>query len=303
MSFEVRILGSGAALPTGRRNPSAQYVNCNERHILIDCGEGTQTQLRKFGVKIQKIRYIFISHLHGDHYFGLMGLLSTMNLLGRTKGITLFAPPELKEIIDLQLKASGHHYDFNVDFVALDFDEKTKIYEDKLIELFAFPLKHRIKTHGLLIQEKKKEHSILGEEFKNANLSLQAIPFFKRGEDYLDENGQKFLAQDFTIAPKKAKSYAYCSDTAYLEDLKVFISKCTCLYHEATFINVHQQRAKSTLHSTAEEAGKIAKVIKAEKLLLGHISSRYESTELHLKEAKAIFPNTIVVEDGDNYYI
>lgn len=303
MSFELCILGSGAALPTGKRNPTAQYINCNERHILIDCGEGTQTQLRKFGIKLQKIRYIFISHLHGDHFFGLMGLLSSMNLLGRTKGITLFAPAALKEIIDLQLKASGHHYEFKLDFVATNPSEKHLLFEDKLIEIYSFPLKHRIATTGFLIQEKMKDFTLLGEEFQEAKISLQAIPYFKKGLDYTAESGKVFKAEDFTLPPKKPKSYAYCSDTAYFEAVIDSIENANLLYHEATFTDKHKDRAKTTMHATASQAASIAKKANVKKLLIGHFSSRYDDTKEHLKEAKAIFENTEAVEDGDRYFI
>lgn len=303
MSFEVTILGSGAALPTAKRNPSSQYVNCNERHILIDCGEGTQNQIRRNGIKIQKIKYIFISHLHGDHFFGLMGLLSTMNLLGRTQGIKLFAPKALKEIIELQLKASGHHYEFKLDFKSLEDDFPTKIFEDKMIEIYCFPLKHRIETYGFLIKEKHKEHSILGEEFREAQVSLEAIPFFRKGQDFRDENGKLFKASKFTLPPKKSKSYAYCSDTAYYEKNISFLKETDLLYHEATFTEKHKDRAKATLHSTAKQAAEFAKKANVKKLIIGHISSRYEDGSQHIQEAKEIFDNVEVVEDGTKFML
>lgn len=299
MSFKLRILGSGAALPTSNRNPSAQYVDCNDRHILIDCGEGTQTQIRKYGIKFQKIRHILISHLHGDHYFGLMGLLSTMNLLGRDKDVTIYAPLVLKEIIDIQLKASGHHYDFNLNFVALDVSEKTIIFEDKLIEISCFPLNHRIKTHGFVIAEKEKDLSINGEKFKEDKLSLQAIPFFRKGQNYFDqETGKKFKYKDYTHPSKKPKSYAYFSDNHVKAKQEVYCKGVDVLYHEATFTNQHKDRAKATLHSTAAEAALLAQKAVCQKLVLGHISSRYANTLIHLKEAKSIFSNTVMAEDG-----
>lgn len=303
MSFELTILGSGAALPTGKRNPAAHYLNCNERHILIDCGEGTQNQIRRYGIKIQKIRYILISHLHGDHFFGLTGLLSTMNLLGRTQGVTLYAPPILKEIIELQLKASGFHYQFKVDFVPLEMTSMQKIMEDKLIEIHAFPMKHRIPAFGFLVKEKTKEHPILGEELRQNGVSLQAIPFFRQGIDYRDDQGKLFKAEDYTQPPKRSKSYAYCSDTAYFEPLTDCVKGADLLYHEATFIERHKDRAKSTLHSTAKEAAIIAQKAGVRKLILGHISSRYDNTEIHLAEAKSLFENTEVAEDGMRFVL
>ena len=303
MSFELTILGSGAALPTGKRNPSAQYLNCNERHILIDCGEGTQNQLRRYGIKLQKIRYILISHLHGDHYFGLMGLLSSMNLLGRTKGITLFAPLPLKEIIDLQLKASGHHYQFSLDFIPLDMNSPALIYEDRLIEISSFPMRHRIPACGFVIREKKKDHPILGEELRRDAISLQAIPFFRRGEDYTDENGKTFRAEDYTLPPKRSRSYAYCSDTSYYEANIENVRGADLLYHEATFLQKHLYRAANTMHSTAIQAATIARKADVRRLILGHISSRYENTNEHLQEAKTVFEESLVVEDGMRFFV
>jgi ribonuclease Z len=299
MSFQIRILGSGAALPTSNRNPSAQYINCNERHILIDCGEGTQNQLRKYGIKFQKIKHIFISHLHGDHYFGLMGLLSTMNLLGRDKGINLYAPSELKEIIDIQLKASGHHYAFSLNFIPLNFNDKTILFEDKLIEIYAFPLKHRIKTYGFIIKEKQKEFSINGELFKIDRVSLKAVPFFRKGLDYLDqEKNKSFKAEKYTFKAISPTSYAYCSDNFATEIQANYLNQIDFLYHEATFIEKNSDRAKQTLHSTAKQAALLAKKSKCKKLILGHISSRYINAEIHLQEAQEIFKNTIIAEDG-----
>lgn len=303
MSFELTVLGSGAAVPTAKRSPSSHYLNCNERHILIDCGEGTQNQLRKFNIKIQKIKYILISHLHGDHFFGLIGLLSTMNLLGRTKGITLFAPPDLKEIIDIQLKASGYKYEFDIVFIPLEKKEYHLIFEDRKIEIFAFPLKHKISTFGFLIKEKKKEYAIIGDELKKNNVSLQAIPFFRKGEDYISEDGVVYRADQYTLTPKKSKSYAYCSDTLFVEKNIPLLRNVDLLYHEATFVEKDKQRAKQTFHSTASQAAEFAKRAKVKKLILGHFSSRYLDEKLHLKEARDIFDNTELVEDGMKFIV
>jgi ribonuclease Z len=298
MSFEITILGSGAALPTLKRNPSAQYINCNERHILIDCGEGTQNQIRRFGIKIQKIKHILISHLHGDHYFGLIGLLSTMSLLGRTDSLTIYAPSELEEIIKIQLKASGYNYDFKMNFTPLNSKEIDVIYEDKLIVIWTIPLNHRIKTTGFLIKEKKKDLSINGELFKASKLSLTAIPFFRKGKDFIDEKGKKHKFKEYTLKSSKSKSYAYFSDTSPLNFLSDFIQECDALYHEATFTEQHIDRAAKTLHSTAKQAALFAKLSNVKKLYLGHISSRYENTKQHEIEAKSVFDNTEIVEDG-----
>lgn len=299
MSFSLKILGSGAALPTFSRNPTAQYVVCNERHILIDCGEGTQLQMRRFGVKFQKISHILISHLHGDHFFGLVGLLSTMHLLGRTQGITIYGPIGLEEIVRKQLEVGGARLEFGVEFIELDGKQAKLIFEDRLIEIHTFPLKHRIPTNGFRIQEKQKELSIKGDLFKADKLSLELIPFFKRGEDVIDhETGELIEYKNYTHPPKPLLSYAFCSDTAYDERILPHISGVDLLYHEATFTEKERDRAKATFHSTAKQAALIAEKAKVKKLIMGHLSARFENGKLHEEEAKAVFENSSVVEDG-----
>lgn len=303
MSFEVTILGSGAALPTSYRNPTSQYVVCNDRHILIDCGEGTQNQIRKHGIKFQKINHILISHLHGDHFFGLVGLLSTMHLLGRDSGLTIYGPEELEEIVRMQMEVGGNKIAFDITFVKLDGKTSKMLFEDKLIEIHVFPLNHRIPANGFRIQEKKKDRSIMGEVFRSSGLSLTSIPYFKRGEDFIDEDGQVHYAEDYILAEKPVKSYAFCSDTAYFEPIIPHIADVTVLYHEATFTEDMADRAKATFHSTALQAATIAIKANASRLLLGHLSARYDSGEFHLKEAKTVFENVTVVEDNDVFFI
>ncbi len=304
MDFSVTILGSGAALPTFSRNPTSQYIVCNNRHILIDCGEGTQIQMRKFGVKFQRITHILISHLHGDHFFGLVGLLSTMHLLGRDQGIKIYGPEGLEQIIRSQLEIGGAKLDFSIEFKTLDGKSAGLLFEDKLIEIYSFPLKHRIPTNGFLIKEKGKERILLGELFKQDKLSIALIPFFKRGEDVIDEfTGKVYLHKKYTLEPKKSFSYAYCSDTMYFEKVIPYIENTTVLYHEATFLEKDRSRAKATFHSTAKDAAKIAEKAKVGRLLLGHLSARFENGLEHEKEAKTIFENVEVVEDGNVYEV
>ena len=298
MSFEVTILGSGAAVPTSIRNPSSQYVVCNDRHILIDCGEGTQMQIRKLGIKLQRINYILISHLHGDHFFGLVGLLSTMHLMGRDKGITIYGPEELEIIIRNQLEIGGARLDFQLTFVRLNGTESKKIFEDRLIEIYTFPLKHRIPTNGFLIKEKQKERQLISEAIKGSGLKIENLPQLKRGENVVNELGEVYDFEDFTLPPKPSYSYAYCSDTTYWETIVPNIKDVTVLYHEATFTEKDRERAKATYHSTAAQAAKIAAMANVEKLFLGHISARYEGTEIHLSESRQFFGKTEVVEDG-----
>lgn len=299
MSFKVTILGSGAALPTAQRNPTAQYIECNNRHLLIDCGEGTQMQMRKFGIKLQKISHILISHLHGDHYFGLVGLLSTMHLLGRDKGVTIYGPEQLEKIIRLQLEIAGNKIGFDLNFVHIQNQQRGIIFEDKCIEIYSFPLKHKIQTNGYLIKEKEKEYTLDSERFYADNLSIQFIHQFKKGLDVVDENGKTYFYKDYTLKPIPPKSYAFCSDTAYNENIIPSIKGCDVLYHEATFTEKELDRAKATLHSTAKQAAKIALKANVGKLLMGHLSARFKNDKQHLIEAKSIFENCSVVNDGD----
>lgn len=303
MNFEVTILGSGAALPTSNRNPTAQYVHCNDRHILIDCGEGTQVQLRKNQVHIQKINHILISHLHGDHFFGLVGLLSSLHLLGRDKGITIYGPQELEQIIRLQLEVGGAKLGFDLNFIALNGKEHRLIFEDKLIEIWTFPLSHRIPTNGFLIKEKPKDRKLNADRFEEAGLSLTLIPKLKQGIDVELESGEIIYADEYTYSAKPSKSYAYCSDTIFDERIIEYIKQVDVLYHEATFLNDKLERAKQTFHSTAEQAATIAKQAEVGKLLLGHLSARYETGLKHFEEASVVFENVSVVEDGETYVI
>jgi len=303
VSFEVTILGSGAAVPTLRRNPTSQYIVCNDRHILIDCGEGTQMQIRKFGIKFQRINHILISHMHGDHFFGLPGLLSTMHLMGRDKGLTIYGPVELEKIIRMQLECGGATLDFELDFVVLNGKDAGLLFEDKMIEIHTFPLKHRVPTNGFLIREKEKEYSLIPEAIANTGLRIEHYPMLKQGLDVTDEEGNVYPAEDYTFPPKPSNSYAFCSDTAYWETIVEHIKGVTVLYHEATFSEKDIDRAKATFHSTASQAAKIAAKANVHKLLLGHLSARYENVDTHLSESRTIFHNTEVVEDGMKYMV
>lgn len=298
MRFEVTILGSGAALPTSRRNPSSQYVWCDDRHILIDCGEGTQNQLRNCGIGIQKISHILISHLHGDHFFGLVGLLSSMHLLGRDKGITIYGPEGLEKIIRLQLEIGGTILGFGLQFVALDGKTSGLIYEDNRIEIRTFPLKHRIPTNGFVIAEKPFARQLDGEKYKQDGHSLAHIPALKRGEDVMLEDNTLLKAAEYTFEPRKSRVYAYCSDTSYDESIIPYIQDADVLYHEATFLEEMVDRAKHTFHSTARQAALIAQKAGVGRLFLGHLSARYDNGSAHEAEAQVIFDDTVFVEDG-----
>lgn len=294
----MTILGSGAALPTLQRNCTAQYITCQNKHILIDCGEGTQLQMRKFGVKIQRISIILISHLHGDHFFGLVGLISTMRLLGRDKNLTIICPEGLKKIILDQLEIGHTQLDFDINFIELTGKEHAQVYEDKVIEITTFPLKHRIPTNGFIIKEKNKERNLKSGASNHPGMKLEYIHRLKSGEDVAAETGEFFKYADFTKEPKASLSYAYCSDTAYSENVIAAIKGVTTLYHEATFVEEHKANAKKTFHSTANQAGKVALAAEVNTLYMGHLSARYSDGSQHELEARIVFENAHYVQDG-----
>ncbi len=303
MHFSVTVLGSGSALPTARRNPTSQYVECNGRHILIDCGEGTQVQIRKFGIKLQRIEHILISHLHGDHYFGLVGLLSSMHLLGRVKPIDIYGPTGLKEIVELQLHYGNSRLAYELRFHILDENASGCFFEDDIFSLHHFPLSHKIPTIGYRVQEKERERNLRTEIAVADGVKIEYMHRLKKGEDVIDEDGNVLSFEKYTKAPKKPRSYAFCSDTKYFEPIIPFIQGVNTLYHEATFTEAHLDRAKTTLHSTAIQAATIAKKANVGKLLMGHLSARYDGGEEHVKEAKTVFENCEVVEDGSTYFV
>ena len=298
MKFEVTILGSGSSLPTVHRNSTAQFVECNNRYILIDCGEGTQIQLRRFKVKFQKLDIVLISHLHGDHYFGLPGLISSMHLLGRDKKLQIVGPKELETLIRPLLDAGGHQLNFELEFISLDYPCNRVVFEDKKVKISCFPLKHRIPTHGYIISEKEADFKLNKEAFDSFQLRLTDIPKIKKGEDILAPNGEKITNNQLVLPPRPARKFAYCSDTKFTETILPFIQHVDLLYHEATFINEHKSRAKQTFHTTAEQAAQIALAADVKCLLIGHFSPRYKTMEHHEIEAKRIFNNVMLAEDG-----
>lgn len=298
MSFYVQFLGTGSALPTANSNPSCQYLFCDNRHFLIDCGEGSQIQLRKAGIKLQKIDAIFISHLHGDHYFGLVGLLSSMHLLGRDKPIHIYGPPPLENIVRSQVELGSSRLDFELVFQIIDDEFEGLIFEDKLMEVYTFKLKHKIPTHGFVFREKKKQRHLLGDKFREDGLSITFISDLKEGKDVHTEDGRILSYLDYTSPEDPSGSYAYCSDTAYSENIVPHINGVQLLYHEATFSNRDKDRAKATKHSTSVQAAKIAQQANVGCLYFGHMSARYDNPSTHLEEAQAIFENTYYAEEG-----
>jgi ribonuclease Z len=299
VSFSVTILGSGSAVPTSSRNPTSQLVECNGRNFLIDCGEGTQMQIRKYGVNIQRIDRILISHLHGDHYFGLVGLLSTMHMMGRVKSIEIHGPKGIKSIIELQLHADGSRLAFDIITHELEAESSGLIYEDKKVSVSYFPLAHKIPTSGFLIKQKPRERGLLIDKAQADGVKMEYYHRLKKSEDVIDEEGNILSFEKYTEPSPPVKSYAFCSDTKYHEPILEFISGVDVLYHEATFLESLMDRAIATKHSTARQAATIAKMANATQLLMGHLSARYDSGEEHEKEAQIIFENSRFVNDGD----
>jgi len=303
MKFEVTILGSSSATPIFNRNPSAQALNINERLYLIDCGEGTQQQMLRFDVKPSRIDHIFISHLHGDHYLGLVGLLSSMHLNGRTKPLKLVCPPELKEIIDLQLKYSDTTLQFDIDFIFTDASRVQVILDNPDIIVETIPLDHRIACTGFLFREKRRLRKIIKEKIADLDIPVEYYAAIKKGADYLAPNGKLYKNADITIGADEPKTYAYCSDTMYNENYFAQISNADLLYHESTFLNNMLDRAQGTYHTTALQAGEVALKTHAKKLLIGHFSARYKTLNELLDEARSVFPDTELAVEGKTFVI
>lgn len=297
MSFAITILGSSGALPVFGRNPSCQLLEVHNRHLLLDCGEGAQFQLIKFGFGFHKISHIFISHLHGDHYLGLMGLLFSMQLNRREKELHVYGFPGLDETIVTHLRHSGSVLRFPLRFHVLTYEVRC-IWEDEKISVTTLPLKHRLPCVGFLIREKQKPFRIDKTKI-TAHTRLQDLARFQQGQDAVDEQGRIVARyQDFTLPPRPSRAYAYCSDTAYEPALIPLLQDIDLLYHEATFLTAEKEKAADTLHSTAAQAAEIARAAAVRKLLIGHFSARYKDLEPVLAEATAIFPETTLATEG-----
>lgn len=303
MTFSLTILGSSSAIPTLTRNPSAHLLNVNERFFLIDCAEGTQLQIRRFHVHLQRIQRIFISHLHGDHYYGLIGLINTLHLLGRKDELHLYGPPLLKDIIDIQLQASQTTLNYPLVFYPLSFSEYNLIFEDGKVTVHSFPLIHSVPTCGFIFRQKIQDRKLRKDKINELNIPLGEMHNIKAGKDYTDQQGRVFKNEDITLDPPAPKSYAYCSDTAYNEDILPIIRHCDLLYHEATFMQKMVASAQDKRHSTTIEAATLAKKAMVKKLLIGHFSARYDDLQPLLDEARTIFPDTILAEDGMSFSI
>ena len=303
MTFSVTVLGSNSALPTSKRYPTAQILTVSERFFLIDCGEGTQMQLRKCRINLSKINHIFISHLHGDHCFGLIGLISTLSLLGRRKVLHLYAHEDLEKILAPQLEYFCTDLPYSIQYHHLNFENKEIIYEDKRVIVESFPLSHRVPTCGFLFREKPKEPNIRKEAIFKYELSIREIVAIKNRQPYFDDKGKQVPFENLIIEPPKPRSYAFCSDTKYFRRIIPHIQGVNMLYHEATFMHELKALAKSSGHTTAHQAAKIARDAQVGKLLLGHFSSRYKDLKPLLEEARAVFCKSELVQDGAVYEI
>jgi ribonuclease Z len=301
LTFKLQVLGANSAAPAFNRNQTSQVLQAGSESFMIDCGEGTQLRLSKSGVKISKVDHIFISHLHGDHFFGLVGLLSTMHLFGRTKPINIYCPSPLQEIIETQFRYSETALNFSINYLFTDKTDNNILYESKEITVSKFLLDHRIFCTGFLFREKPGKRKIIQEKLP-AGISIQDIIKLKEGLDIRDEKGEIiYHCDEITILPRKPKSYAYCSDTKYDESIIGIITGVDLLYHEATFGNDMQERAGDTFHSTAQQAALIAKKSQAGRLLIGHYSVRYKELDPLLEEARSVFAETYLAIEGETY--
>jgi ribonuclease Z len=303
MPFEVTILGSSSATPTSDRYPTAQVINARGRYFLTDCGEGTQIQIRRQKIGFGKINQILISHLHGDHYYGLIGMISSFNLLGITNDIHIYSHSQLKELIQPQLDFLKKDLQFKIIFHPLNFKTPEKIFFDEKVEVYSFPLKHSIPCCGFLFKEREREYNIIKECISQYKIPVADIKKIKRGADFITGDGRIIPNNQLTIPPPPPRSYAFCSDTAYYPAIVNTIKNVDLLYHEATFTEELKDWAKNTLHSTALDAAKIAQAANAKKLILGHFSARYKDIDLFLQEAKTIFPETFAAVDGYTFKI
>lgn len=303
MSFDVTILGCSSATPTVDRHPSAQVLNVRDTLMLLDCGEATQNQLLHYRISHHRIRYIFISHLHGDHFLGLHGLLATINFQGRQDELTLFGPPDLEAMIMDYFKFSGTYLKFPLKFVVTQDQREEKILETNYFEVYSIPLRHRIPTTGFLIREKEGLRHINAARCEELNIPFAHYKDLKEGKDYTDENGKQHPNAELTFPPDQVRSYAYISDTRFTPELKSTLSGVNLLYHESTFLHELLERAEETFHTTALEAGQMAAMCGAGKLLLGHFSARYRDLTPLLEEAKSAFENVHLAIEGVRFTV
>lgn len=295
--FELHILGCGSALPTTRHFPTSQIVNVRDKLFMIDCGEGAQLQFRKSHLKFSRLNHIFISHLHGDHCFGLLGLISTLNLLGRTAELHIHSPKGLETLLTPMLDFFNRQMTYKVLFHEFDTKEPMQIYEDRSLTVTTIPLRHRMPCCGFLFAEKRRPNHIIREMVDFYQVPVYELNRIKNGADYVTSEGKTVSNNLLTRPSAPSRSYAYCSDTIYLPSIVEQIKGVDLLFHEATFANEDAPRAKETFHTTAAQAAEIARRAEVKKLLIGHFSARYEDENILLQEASAIFPDTQLAKE------
>jgi ribonuclease Z len=299
--MKLTILGCYAATPRTLTNPTSQLLEIKNRLFLIDCGEGTQVQLRKNKIKFSKINQIFISHLHGDHFYGLIGLISTFSLLNRNNDLAIYGPKGIKEIILLQLRLSNSWPNFGLHFHELTSNQSELIYEDEKVTVKNIPLKHRVYTNGFLFEEKIDKRKLNVEAVQKYQIEKCYFQNIKNGKDILLDDGTLIPNEQLTFDPEMPRSYAFCSDTAYNEAIIPLIEKVDVLYHESTFLKSEEKLASKTMHSTAIEAATIANKAQVKKLILGHYSTRYNTIDLFKEEAETVFSNVLLADDGISF--
>ena len=302
--FQLTILGTSSALPTSSRYPTAQVLHVSGRFFLIDCGEGTQTQMRKYNIGFSKINHIFITHLHGDHIFGLIGLISTMVLLGRKNDLHIFSASEIQKYLNPQIQfLYAEEIPFRIVFHPLNFKKEQQIFEDKSVKVYSFPLSHRIPTCGFRFVEKPKLPNLIPEKLEEYQIPIRDRQRIKEGGDFVTEDGRIIPNDELTINKHPARSFAFCSDTRFDESYIESVRNVDLLYHEATFAEDNQKLATETYHSTGKDAATVAQKAQVGKLIIGHFSARYKDHLTILKEAQKVFPNTEAITEGQVFPI
>lgn len=304
MPFQLTILGTSSALPTSNRYPTAQVLHVSGRFFLIDCGEGTQTQMRKYKIGFSKINHIFISHLHGDHVFGLIGLISTFALIGRTNELHIYSYSELQKFLDAQIQfLYADELPFRIVYHPLNFKKEQKIYEDRKVTVYSFPLAHRIPTCGFRFEEKPVLPNLIPEKIAEYQIPIRNRQQIKEGADFTTSDGRIIPHSELTSHKQRPRSFAFCSDTRYDESYIESVRNVDLLYHEATFARDNQDLAQTTYHSTGADAARIALKANAGKLIIGHFSARYKDHTPILNEAQEIFGNTDAISEGQIFFI
>ena len=296
--FEVTVLGCGSALPTVKHNGSGMVVNIREKYFLVDCAEGTQVELRRNHIHLNRLFNVFITHLHGDHCFGLMGLISTLGLLGRTAPLHVYGPQDIETLFQPLIDYHCNGMTYEVVFHPIDTHQNVCIYEDKSLQVFSIPLKHRIRCCGYYFKEKELSRHILKEAIEKYDIPISQINNVKAGLDYVMPNGQIIKNEVLTTPPSPARSFAYCSDTVFRPEIAGMMKGVDLLYHEATFAESEKLLCSKVYHSTAKQAAEIARLAGAKQLMLGHYSSRYNDETILQKEAAEVFENTILAKEG-----